>query len=70
MIHSHGQVASHVHTAVGVLLVCIVHGVVEGFGDHRVDLLATAPAGVVDDEQLLLAVRQGQDVLSLSGDII
>ena len=70
VIHSNGQVASHVHTAVGMLHVCIVHGVVESFGDHRVDLFATAPAGVVDDEQLLLAVRQGQDVLSLSGDII
>lgn len=53
-----------------VLLVCVVHGVVESFGDHRVDLLATAPAGVIDDQQLLLAVRQGQDVLSLWGDFI
>ena len=65
VVHSHGQVASHVHAAVVLLLVCVVHGVVERFGDHRVDLLAAAPAGVIDDEQLLLAIRQRQDVLSL-----
>ena len=48
MVHSHGQVAPHIHAAVVVLLVHVVHGVVEGFGDHRVDLPATAPAGVID----------------------